>query len=100
MTLNNIEKANSVAFDKLLRAEPQIVDLGLAKDVIPGFGEKMILHAGPPLTWERMSGPIIGAVTGAILYEGWADTPEKARAFAAEGNVSFDPCHHHNAVGP
>lgn len=100
MTLNNTEQANSVALEKLLGAEPQIVDLGLAKDVIPGFGEKMILHAGPPITWERMSGPIIGAVTGAILYEGWADTPEKAKAFAAEGNISFDPCHHHDAVGP
>jgi len=98
--LNSIETANSIAFERLLKAEPHIVDLGMAKDVIPDFKEKMILHAGPPITWDRMSGPMIGAVTGAILYEGWAETPEKAREFASKGNISFEPCHHHNAVGP
>ncbi|HQN60772.1 DUF1116 domain-containing protein [Mesotoga prima] len=98
--LNDIDKANSIAFEKLLKAEPQIVDLGMAKDAIPNFGEKMILHAGPPITWERMSGPMIGAITGAILYEGWAETPEKARALASKGEITFEPCHHHNSVGP
>jgi hypothetical protein len=41
-----------------------------------------------------------GAVIGAALYEGWAATPEAAEAMAARGEIAFNPCHHHGAVGP
>ncbi|MBI4610152.1 MAG: DUF1116 domain-containing protein [Candidatus Rokubacteria bacterium] len=59
-----------------------------------------LLHAGPPIAWERMSGPLRGAVIGALLYEGFAGTPEEADRLAASGAVQFDPCHHRSAVGP
>ena len=29
-----------------------------------------------------------------------AKTPEEAEKLAASGEITFDPCHHHNAVGP
>ena len=60
----------------------------------------MILHAGPPIEWKRMCGPMRGAIVGAILYEGWAAGAERARAMAESGAIQFDPCHHHAAVGP
>jgi hypothetical protein len=60
----------------------------------------MILHAGPPVPWPRMCGPMQGAIAGAMVYEGWAPDPAKARAMAAAGEVAFEPCHHHGAVGP
>ena len=41
-----------------------------------------------------------GAVVGAILFEGWAKYAEEARALAASGDIRFDACHHHAAVGP
>jgi hypothetical protein len=47
-----------------------------------------------------MCGPQRGAVMGAIVYEGWANTYEDAAAMAAAGEVTFDPCHHHHTVGP
>ncbi|WP_281054538.1 DUF1116 domain-containing protein [Thermanaerovibrio velox] len=96
----DIDKANQEALSRLLSAQPVLVDMGLAVDVVPGMGEKMLMHAGPPITWERMSGPMRGAVIAACLYEGWASTPEEAQELAASGEIAFDPCHHHNAVGP
>src|SRR2546428_4057309 len=60
----------------------------------------MLPHSGPPIGWRDMAGPVKGAVIGAILFEGWADDPEAARALAGSGAIEFAPCHHHAAVGP
>ena len=60
----------------------------------------MILHAGPPIEWARMCGPMRGAVAGAIVLEGWAPTLEAANALAASGEIRFAPNHHFDAVGP
>ncbi|TYB83803.1 MAG: DUF1116 domain-containing protein [Kosmotoga sp.] len=98
--MKNIEKANNIALERLQKSEPCIVGLGIAKDVIPDYKDNMILHAGPPITWGKMSGPMIGGVIGAVIYEGWADSPEKAKEYAEKGNIIFEPCHHHNAIGP
>ena len=70
----------------------------VARDVIPGMGERTFLHAGPPLEWEHCSGPMRGALIGAMIYEGLATTPEEAVALRAE--IELSPCHHHGAVGP
>jgi hypothetical protein len=59
-----------------------------------------LLHAGPPIPWARMCGPVRGAVIGALLYERLAETPEEAEQLAESGKLTFDPCHHHAAVGP
>ena len=97
-----VEKANRTAYERYLAAQPRLVDLVLARDVIPGLGrgERRILHSGPPIAWEKMCGPQQGAITGAILYEGWANSLEAAEALAAGGKVALEPCHHHAAVGP
>ena len=71
-----------------------------AGEDIPGMTKKTILHSGPPVTWENMCDPTKGAVIGALIYEGLAKTPEEAEKLAASGEITFDPCHHHNAVGP
>jgi len=62
--------------------------------------KKLILHAGPPVTWDRMCGPVKGAVIGGLLFEGLAKTREDAEKLAASGEIVFEPCHHHSAVGP
>ena len=61
---------------------------------------RRILHSGPPIAWERMCGPMQGAIIGAILFEGWASDLEAAEQLAASGAIAFAPCHHHGAVGP
>jgi hypothetical protein len=95
-----IAEANEDAMGRLLSADPVWEDVRPAREVIPGMDGRLLLHAGPPIEWERMCGPMQGAITGAILFEGWADTPEEATAMAARGEVRFAPCHHKGAVGP
>ncbi len=96
----DVEEANAEAVRRIVSGQAVLTGLGLAREVVPGMRDRLILHAGPPITWERMCGPVRGAVMGACLYEGWADTPEQASALAASGQITFEPCHHHHAVGP
>jgi hypothetical protein len=97
---DRIERANHEAIEKLLAAEPRIIGIGIARDVVPGMADRTILHAGPPVEWERMCGPMRGAVMGGLIYEGLAPSPEEAARLAASDEIIFDPCHHHGAVGP
>lgn len=97
---DKIEKANEEAVERIQKSEPILVDVQTAKDALPNFEGKMILHAAPPEKWEDMSGPMQGAAIGACIYEGWADDEESAREMLDAGEVTFDPAHHHNAVGP
>jgi len=101
-TINDpaIEAANNKAADRYLAAQPRLVGIGTAREALPGMGERMILHAGPPVPWARMCGPMQGAIVGAIVYEGWAADAAKANAMARSGDIAFEPCHHHAAVGP
>jgi len=98
--IDRIETANAEAIEKVLSAEPRVVGIGVARDVIPGMRDGLILHAGPPVAWDRMCGPMRGAVIGGLLYEGAAATPQEAEALASSGEITVDPCHHHDAVGP
>ncbi len=97
-----IEAANRTAYARYLEAQPRLVDFVLARDAMAALGpkERRILHAGPPIAWPDMCGPQQGAISGAIVYEGWADTLEQAEKLAATGAVQLEPCHAHGAVGP
>ncbi len=102
----DIEAANAEAVRRIASGKAVLIGLGIARDVIPGMRDKTILHAGPPIVWDRMCGPVRGAVIGACLYEGWAKTSDEARQLAASvgaqliAPLRFEPCHHHHAVGP
>lgn len=96
----SIDNANRTACERIVEGGAVLVSMGIAKEVIPGMHENMILHAGPPITWERMCGPTRGAVMGALIYEGIAKNEKEAEEIAASGDFIFEPCHHHNAVGP
>jgi hypothetical protein len=96
----SIDSANEEACRRIQQGVPVLMGMGIAGRVIPGMHERMILHAGPPITWERMCGPQRGAVMGALIYEGIARDEAEAAQIAAAGGVEFSPCHHHHAVGP
>jgi hypothetical protein len=95
-----VDRANELALGRLLDAHPVLADVRPAGEVIPGMTRDTLLHAGPPIEWERMSGPLRGAVLGALLYEGLAPDMETAERMVTRGDVTFDPCHQHQAVGP
>ena len=82
-----VDAANREAVGSLLAAKPTWVGVGPARDVIPGMREDLLLHSGPPLRWEQASGPMRGALEGALRLEGRV-------------SADLEPCHHHDAVGP
>jgi hypothetical protein len=96
----DVDAANEEVCRRIRQGRPVLVGMGIARDVIPGMHDRMILHAGPPITWERMCGPQRGAVMGALIYEGIARDEPEAERIAASGGIEFAPCHHHHAVGP
>ena len=96
----DVDAANREAVERVLSSKPMLLGIGTARDVIPGMRENLLLHAGPPVTWDRMCGPMRGAVIGALLYEGMAHDEQEAQTLASSGKIDFEPCHHHSAVGP
>jgi len=96
----DIEKANTEATGRMMEARPVLVGLGKAIDVIPGMRENLLLHAGPPISWARASGPMRGAITGALILEGKAKDEAEAQRLVESGEIDLEPCHHHQAVGP
>lgn len=97
---DDVEAANRQALERLLTAEPVLVDVQPAGKMLAGLNDRMILHAGPPIAWARMCGPLRGAIQGAIVLEGWAPDLAAAETLAASGAITFAPNHHHGAVGP
>ena len=91
--------ANAEALARMTAAEATLVDVVPAADAL-GLERGTFLHAGPPIEWERASGPLKGALIGAVLFEGLAETPEDAERALARGDFAWEPCHHRDAVGP
>ena len=82
-----VDAANREAVGRLLAASPRWVGLGTALDTIPGMRVDLLLHSGPPLRWGAASGPMRGALEGALRLEG-------------RESADLAPCHEHDAVGP
>jgi Protein of unknown function (DUF1116) len=95
-----IEAANHKACGRILNSKPILTDLDLAKNVIPGMKKNLILHAGPPVNWDKMCGPMRGGIIAALKYEGMAKDNEEAEQLAASGEIEYSPCHEHSTVGP
>jgi hypothetical protein len=96
----DIDTANTEATQRMMEARPVVVGLGKARDVVPGMRENLLMHAGPPISWDRASGPMRGAITGALVLEGKARDEAGAQALVESGNIELEPCHHHQSVGP
>jgi hypothetical protein len=82
-----VDLANQRAVARMLAARPRWVGVGTAAEVIPGMRPDLLLHSGPPMRWEAASGPMRGALEGALRLEG-------------RGSADLEPCHEHMAVGP
>jgi hypothetical protein len=96
----DIDQANAAAVNRLMEARPILKGVAIARDIIPDMKDNLFLHAGPPIEWARMSGPLRGALMGAMLFEGLAASDTEAVSMIESGEVEFDSCHHHGAVGP
>ncbi|MGI9416378.1 MAG: DUF1116 domain-containing protein [Geminicoccaceae bacterium] len=97
---NRIDEANAEALKRMLSADPVLIDVIPAAEAMPALGDRTILHAGPPVEWDRMCGPMRGAIAGIAVFEGWAPDLKIATTMASEGMFEFQPNHHFDAVGP
>ncbi len=97
---DKIDSANAEAVKRINESTPVLVETARAINVIPGMKKNLILHAGPPVTKEKMCGPVMGAVLGALVYEGLAADLKEAKSLVDRGEIEFSPCHHHSSVGP
>jgi Protein of unknown function (DUF1116) len=91
--------ANALAMQRMLGVRAHLVDVVPARtalDLQPGE----FLHAGPPISWERAAGPLRGALMGAAVFEGLAESPEAAAQLGERGGLALAPCHSRGAVGP
>ena len=95
-----VTEANAEAVSRLQSARPMLVDIRPAREAVEGMGERTLLHAGPPIDWADASGPLRGALIGALLYEELAGHPDDAVRMLEADEVELSPCHHHRAVGP
>jgi hypothetical protein len=96
-------EANALAVRRMLGVRAHLVDVVQAGEAL-GLTRGEFLHAGPPITWERASGPLRGALAGAAVLEGYIDQESadagSVRDDSAAGIVRLNPCHHAGAVGP
>ncbi len=99
MATVSIRDANRAAVERLIDAEPVLVDCVPAKDAL-SLAPHTVLHAGPPLRWERACATMQAATLCAIRYEGWARDDEGALDRVARGDFDIGPCHHRGAAGP
>lgn len=95
-----IDEANNIAIKKIISGRPYLIGMGRAIDVIPNMTSETLLHAGPPINWDRMCGPMKGAMIGALIYEGMANNEVDAIQKLSTNRIKFSPCHEHSAVGP
>jgi hypothetical protein len=94
------EHANREAVRRINAADVVWRDVATAGDVLPGFHGRIIGHAGPPITWQRMAAPQRGGIIAAVLFEGWAETPAEAETLLHAGEVELRPNNDLGAVNP
>ena len=95
----SVSTLNQNAVAAMQAARPVLADIRAAREVIPELKARALLHAGPPVTWENMVDVQRGAVIGALLYEGWAQSADAAEQMMASGNIRLIPCNDVDAVG-
>jgi hypothetical protein len=99
LDIPEIDEANAEACERMGEARPVLVDFLPAAEVIPEMTATTIQHAGPPVDWDRRSGPQRGGILGAIMFEGLADNVEDAEKLVLDGTIELLPNHHRSTVG-
>ena len=74
--MEHVLPANQEAFTRLTEADPVLVDVRPAGEVVPGMTPDTILTSGAPLSWEAYHGGQRRAVLHAAVYEELAASPE------------------------
>jgi hypothetical protein len=99
VSFTSIDHANGLSFQRLNDADPWVVDVQPARDVLPGYRDNLVLTSGAPMSWHHYSGGQREALIGGALFEGLADSREDAIAGFDSGRIEVGACHDYSAVG-
>lgn len=91
--------ANDLAFKRLCEADPVLVDVRPAIDVVPRLTRETILTSGPTMPWPDYVGGQRDAIIGAALFEGAAATIAEADAKFSSGELIVEGCHDYQCIG-
>lgn len=93
------ERANAETVRRICEAEPVLLDVAPAIEVVPGMTRETILTSGAPLPWDEYTGGQQNGILGGALFEGLAADAEKAAARIAGGEIRVRPCQDHGCAG-
>jgi hypothetical protein len=96
---DKIDAGNADVLRRLTEVETTWLGTGVARDVVPGMHDNLILHSGPPISWDRMAPAQRQSVLGAVLFEGLADSLQTAQSLVESGGIELAPCHEFSTVG-
>jgi hypothetical protein len=95
-----IEEANNKVIELLNSGVPMLKGIDRAGAVIPGMGERSILHCGPSIAWADMPDPLQRSVKATVVAEDWASDVESAAKLLASGEIELLPANEHSTVVP
>ena len=92
-------EANAETLRRLNAADPVLVDVRPAGEVVPDLGPDTVLTSGAPLPWEEYRGGQRSSLVYGAVYEGLAADAREAAAKFESGEIRIGACHHHGCVG-
>ncbi len=95
-----VDKANAEVISRLNEGVPMLRGIDRSGAVVPGMGERTILHCGPAIAWNDMCDPLQRSIKAAIVAEGWAPDVGAAARRVEAGEVDLQPANEHSAVLP
>jgi hypothetical protein len=93
------ERANAEVVERIAAAQPVLIDVRPAREVVPGLGGETVLTSGAPLPWEEYTGGQRAGIIGGALFEGLARNEAEADAGFRDGRLKVEPCQPHGCVG-
>lgn len=98
-TVTARERANELAVSRMIEADPVLLDMRPAAEVVPGMTPETVLTSGAPMPWSEYTGGQRAAVIGGALFEGLAADEAEADAKLSDGSIRLGACHDHACVG-
>ncbi len=95
-----VDKANDEVVSRLNDGVPMLKGIDRAGAVVPGMGERTVLHCGPAIEWRDMCNPLQRSIKAAIVAEGWARDVDAAAKLVVSGEIQLEPANEHATVVP
>jgi hypothetical protein len=95
-----VAEANATAVRAIEGCAPHALTVARAGEVVPGLRDGVLLHSGPPITFDSVCDPQRRALLAAVLFEGWAGSRSEATALLERGDIVLEPGNEHDHVGP